>query len=122
MNFTDYLSTQPEAFRPVLIKIRNYLAERVPFQEEQWAEGFMVFIYKYRLVGYGVVFDKPCIYFLKSHFFKKYEDAFKGYESNGTTLYILPGQEIPPIVDQIIAERIAENDALFLEEQKKEKI
>ncbi len=112
MTTEEFISLQPEHLHSVLNKINRYLSSRVPNPHAKYIKGFMVFTHHYNLVGFGVINQRACIYFLKSHFFKKYSLEFSQYDFNGTTLYIDTHQDIPQIVEVIIQQRIKENEEL----------
>jgi uncharacterized protein YdhG (YjbR/CyaY superfamily) len=108
----DYISLQPEVFRPMLEKLLTIIKSMVPEAEESISYQIPCFRYHYMLVGFGVNKKYCSFYTMSPSLIKAMKEELKNIKQSGATLHFAPDGKLPvALIKKIIKARMKENEA-----------
>jgi uncharacterized protein YdhG (YjbR/CyaY superfamily) len=109
----EYMSLQPEVFRPMLEKFLTIIKSMVPGAEESISYQIPCFKYHYMLVGFGVNKKYCSFYTMSPSLIKAMKEELKNVKQSGGTLHFAPDEKLPvALIKKIIKARMKENEAL----------
>jgi uncharacterized protein YdhG (YjbR/CyaY superfamily) len=109
----EYISLQPDVFRPMLGKFLTIIKSMVPEAEESISYQIPCFRYHYMLVGFGVNKKYCSFYTMSPSLIKTMKEELKHIKQSGATLHFPPDEKLPvALIKKIIKARMKENEAL----------
>lgn len=116
----EYITMQPETFRPALYELRAIIKSVAPQAEELISYQVPAFKWHYMLVGFGVNKKFCSLYPMSTSINKKMADELKGVKISGTTLHFTPDEPLPvELIKKIVVTRMQENEAKATLKKKK---
>ena len=107
----EYITMQPEEFRPVLHELRAIIKSLVPQATESISYQVPCFKYHYMLVGIGVNKNFCSLYTMSPPLVKKLKSELNIVKISGATIHFQPGEPLPiDLVKRIITLRMQENE------------
>lgn len=99
----EYISLQPEEFRPMLAQLRSIVRSVIPEVGESISYQVPCFKYIYMLVGIGVSKKYCSFYTMSPSLIKASKEDLKGIKVSGTTIHFAPHEPLPvALIEKIV--------------------
>jgi uncharacterized protein YdhG (YjbR/CyaY superfamily) len=109
----EYITMQPDAYRPVLEKLFTIIKSAALQAEELISYQIPSFKYYYMLVGFGVNKKYCSFYTMSPTLVKAMKEELKTVKLSGATIHFSPDEKLPiELIRKIVKARMKENKEL----------
>jgi uncharacterized protein YdhG (YjbR/CyaY superfamily) len=110
--FEDYFANISEKNHLALEELREIIREAAPMATEKLSYGIPLFHHHFMLVGFGAAKNHLAFYVLSKSVMKMFAAELKMYSKATVTIHFSAEKPLPiELIQQIVAARIAENEA-----------